>query len=125
MGKPAATDRPYLPSLSHSFTLDFIVTGATQEGLENEVKPVITAFLAERGLTLSEDKTRITHIEEGFDFLGFNLRKYKEKLLIKPAKDSIKHVMKKIRDTFKANLSAKTDTLIKHLNPLIRGWANY
>jgi RNA-directed DNA polymerase len=84
-----------------------------------------TAFLAERGLTLSEDKTRITHIEEGFDFLGFNLRKYKEKLLIKPAKDSIKHVMKKIRDTFKANLSAKTDTLIKHLNPLIRGWANY
>jgi RNA-directed DNA polymerase len=104
---------------------DFIVTGATQEVLEEEVKPVITAFLAERGLSLSEDKTRITHIEEDFNFLGFNIRKYQGKLLIKPAKESIKHVMHKIRNTFKANSSAKTVDLIKQLNPLIRGWANY
>ena len=104
---------------------DFIVTGANPEVLEDEVKPAITAFLAERGLRLSEDKTRITPIEEGFDFLGFNIRKYRGKLLIKPTKDSIKHVTKKIRDTFKANLSAKTGNLIQQLNPLIRGWANY
>jgi RNA-directed DNA polymerase len=104
---------------------DFIVTGATPEVLEDEVKPVITAFLAERGLKLSEDKTKITPIEAGFDFLGFNIRKYQGKLLIKPTKDSIKHVIKRLRDTFKANLSAKTGNLIQQLNPLIRGWANY
>jgi RNA-directed DNA polymerase len=104
---------------------DFIVTGATQEVLEDEVKPAITAFLAERGLRLSEDKTKITPIEAGFDFLGFNIRKYQGKLLIKPTKDSIKHVIKRLRDTFKANLSAKTGNLIQQLNPLIRGWANY
>jgi hypothetical protein len=92
--------------------------------LEDEVKPVITAFLSERGLSLSEDKTRITHIEEGFNFLGFNIRKYQGKLLIKPAKESIKRVMHKIRNTFKANSSVKTVDLIKQLNPLIRGWVN-
>ena len=74
---------------------DFIVTGATQEVLESEVKPAITAFLAERGLRLSEDKTRIPHIEEDFNFLGFTIWKYPGKLLIKPAKESIKRVMPK------------------------------
>jgi RNA-directed DNA polymerase len=102
---------------------DFIVTGATQEVLEEEVKPAITAFLAERGLSLSEDKTRITPIEEGFDFLGFNIRKYPGKLLIKPAKDSIQHVIKRLRGIFKLNPQATTGNLIQQLNPLIRGWA--
>lgn len=69
---------------------DFIVTGASEELLEQEVKPVITRFLTERGLTLSEEKTRVTHIEEGFDFLGQNVRKYNGKLLIKPSKKNVK-----------------------------------
>ena len=68
---------------------DFIVTAFTKEKLENEIKPAIAAFLKERGLELSEEKTKVTHIEEGFDFLGQNLRKYpsqgKSKLLIKPS----------------------------------------
>lgn len=64
---------------------DFIVTGASKEGLEQEVLPVVTAFLAERGLELSKDKTQIIHISTGFDFLGQNVRKYHNKLLIKPA----------------------------------------
>jgi RNA-directed DNA polymerase len=71
---------------------DFIVTADCSALLENRVKPAIQNFLAQRGLSSSEEKTHITHINTGFDFLGFNIRKYKEKLLIKPAKASIKPV---------------------------------
>ncbi len=67
---------------------DFVVTCASKEVLENDIKPLIADFLAERGLTLSEEKTHITHINDGFDFLGFNHRKYKGKLLIKPSKSN-------------------------------------
>ena len=69
---------------------DFIVTAHTRETLEQIVKPAVVAFLTSRGLELSEQKTTITHIETGFNFLGQNVRKYKNKLLIKPAKDGIK-----------------------------------
>ena len=55
---------------------DFVVTGRSKDVLENEVRPVIVQFLRERGLELSQEKTRIVHIEEGFDFLGANIRKY-------------------------------------------------
>jgi len=62
---------------------DFIITGDSKELLENEVRPLVEHFLKERGLTLSADKTHITHINEGFDFLGQNLRKYDGKPLVK------------------------------------------
>ena len=62
---------------------DFIITGHSKEWLEQEVKPVVVEFLAERGLVLSPEKTRVTHIREGFDFLGWNIRKYSGKLLMK------------------------------------------
>lgn len=104
---------------------DFIVSGATKEVLENEVKPAIKEFLLERGLELSEEKTKVTHIQDGFDFLGFNLKKYKDKLLIKPTKQSVKSCLKNIRDTIKARKSVNTEVLIRVLNPKIRGWANY
>ncbi len=104
---------------------DFIVTGLSEEILEREVKPTIVTFLKERGLSLSEEKTRITSIEKGFDFLGFNVRKYNGKLLIKPSKKSIKNVTQKIGETFKAHKTARTCNLIRLLNPIIRGWANY
>ncbi|EAA0617925.1 TPA: group II intron reverse transcriptase/maturase [Shigella flexneri] len=104
---------------------DFIVTGISREILESEVKPLITAFMQERGLLLSEEKTTVTHINDGFDFLGQNVRKYKGKLLIKPSKHNLKMFLNKIRATIEGNKTAKTDTLIKRLNPLIRGWTNY
>ena len=88
-GNLQSTDRPALPSLSHSFTLDFIITGMTQAVLADEVKPLVRQFLKERGLELAEEKTRIVHIDNGFDFLGFNFRKYHGKLLITPAKANI------------------------------------
>jgi RNA-directed DNA polymerase len=104
---------------------DFIITGASRETLEKEVRPVIEEFLAERGLTLSQEKTKITHIEEGFNFLGYNIRKYNDKLLIKPAKENIQAVMRKIRGIIKSNKMSDQGALIKKLNPVIQGWANY
>ncbi|GHO63527.1 hypothetical protein KSC_024190 [Ktedonobacter sp. SOSP1-52] len=69
------------------FADDFIVTGKSKEVLENEVKSLVGQFMRERGLTLSQEKTLITHIENGFDFLGQHLRKYNGKLLITPSKN--------------------------------------
>jgi RNA-directed DNA polymerase len=104
---------------------DFIITGSSKEMLEKEVKPCVEAFLAERGLELSTEKTLITHISEGFDFLGQNVRKYDGKLLIKPSAKNVKTLLESIREIIKANRSAKQETLINLLNPKIRGWANY
>jgi len=104
---------------------DFIITGESEELLENDVKPLIEEFLEQRGLSLSEEKTKISHIDDGFDFLGFNIRKYKGKLLTKPSKSGIASMKAKIRETIKANKSVKTKTLTEKLNPMIRGWGNY
>lgn len=104
---------------------DFIITAKNREILENGVKPLVCEFLQARGLTLSEEKTKITHIDEGFDFLGFNIRKYKGTLLIKPSKKSLKNFMTKIRGIIDANKGSKQESLIRLLNPVITGWVNY
>jgi RNA-directed DNA polymerase len=104
---------------------DFIITGNSKEWLEHEVKPAVVAFLAERGLALSPEKTKITHIEDGFDFLGWNIRKYDGKLLMKPSKANVKAHLDKIREVIKGNKTAKQANLIRLLNPILRGWANY
>jgi RNA-directed DNA polymerase len=104
---------------------DFVVTGASKDVLESKVLPAIRRFLAERGLELSEEKTRITHIEDGFDFLGQHVRKYGDQLLTKPAKKSIKSLLDKVRDIVKGNANATQEALILQLNPVIRGWAMY
>jgi RNA-directed DNA polymerase len=104
---------------------DFIITGNSKEWLEQEVKPAVVEFLAERGLVLSPEKTKITHIREGFDFLGWNIRKYDGKLLMKPSKANVKAHLDKIREVIKANKTAKQANLIRLLNPILRGWANY
>jgi RNA-directed DNA polymerase len=104
---------------------DFIATGVSKEILEQKVKPAIEDFLRVRGLELSQEKTTITRIEDGFDFLGQNVRKYKKKLLITPAKKNVKPFLAKVRKIVRINSDKKTEELIKHLNPVIRGWANY
>jgi RNA-directed DNA polymerase len=104
---------------------DFIITGVSKELLENQVKPLVIEFLQARGLTLSEEKTKITHIEVGFGFLGFNLRKYKGKFIMKPSKKSRKRFLDKVREIVDKNKSAKQQSLIRLLNPVIKGWANY
>jgi len=104
---------------------DFIVTGHSKEWLEQEVKPALVEFLAERGLVLSPEKTKITHIKDGFDFLGWNIRKYNGKFLMKPSTANVKAHLGKIREIIKANKTAKQANLIGLLNPVLRGWANY
>jgi RNA-directed DNA polymerase len=104
---------------------DFIVTAETPEILEERVKPAVEAFLQARGLSLAQEKTHITHIDTGFKFLGFNIRKYKGKLLIKPDKSSVKSVLDKVRVIIKSHPTAKTENLIRQLNPIIWGWTNY
>jgi RNA-directed DNA polymerase len=104
---------------------DFVVTGSSKALLGKDIHPGIVAFLRERGLELSAEKTRLTDIHDGFDFLGQNVRKYKGKLLIKPSKDSVKRFMAKVRAIIKANPCATAGQLITELNPLIRGWTNY
>lgn len=104
---------------------DFVVTGASRDVLELKVLPAVRQFMAARGLELSEEKTRITHIATGFDFLGQNVRKYGGKLLIKPAKKSIKSLLDKVGEIIACNASATQGALIRQLNPVIRGWAQY
>lgn len=104
---------------------DFIVTGITKELLTEEVQTVIERFLDSRGLKLSPEKTRITHISEGFDFLGVNIRKSKDKLMIKPTQSNVQTFLSKVRSTIKACIGMTQGKLIQILNPIIRGWVNY
>jgi RNA-directed DNA polymerase len=105
---------------------DFIVTGANEEVLINVVKPIIVNFLSERGLTLSETKTKITSVFDGFDFLGQNIKKYSNgKLLIKPSKDNFKSVLTKIKQLIKWHWGSTTVNLLRTVNPIITGWTNY
>ena len=103
---------------------DFIVTTDSEETAK-EIRGLIEVFLKERGLELSMEKTLITHIDKGFDFLGWNFRKYKGKLLIKPSKKSIGNVTQKISDIIKKGKAWKQENLIDALNPVITGWTNY
>jgi len=103
---------------------DFIVTADDKETLL-EIKAMLMEFLRERGLELSEEKTLITHIDEGFDFLGFNIRKYNGKLIIKPSRKSQEHIVDKLHQTIFKWKSAHQQVLIEELNPIITGWTNF
>ena len=109
---------------------DFVVTGCSKELLETVVRPWIEAFLRERGLQLSEEKTRIVSIDEGFDFLGWNFRKFRKgrdgkELLITPSRKNAKAFYAKVRSIIQKSLSVPAVRLIKLLNPVLRGWAQY
>jgi RNA-directed DNA polymerase len=104
---------------------DFVVPCGSQELLETEIRPWIEAFLAKRGLRLSQAKTKIVHIDQGFDFLGWNFRKYEEKLLIKPSKKNVKAFYEKLRKVIGEHLMVRQEDMIRLLNPILRGWAQY
>ena len=101
------------------------MTGDSRQVLSKQVLPAVRQFLSVRGLTLSGEKTRIVHIVEGFDFLGFNIRKYREKLLIKPAKANIRTFLCDIRRFIKESVSVKLSVLLRRLNTKLRGWCQY
>lgn len=104
---------------------DFIITGDSPDLLKEKVMPVVEEFLAERGLTLSQEKTKITSITDGFDFLGQNVRKYKGTLLITPLKKGFQALCEKVKTVAKKNRSVSPEFLIVQLNPIIRGWCNF
>ena len=103
---------------------DFVVTATSREDIE-AILPKIEQWLAERGLQLNKEKTRIVHINEGFNFLGFNLRQYNGKLLIKPQKEKVLQFLQEIRDWLKENKTVEQEIVIKQLTPKIRGFGNY
>jgi RNA-directed DNA polymerase len=107
------------------FADDFIVTGRSKAFLEQEAQPLVAQFLAVRGLALSSEKTRGTHIEDGFDFLGTHVRKDRGKLLCMPSKKNVHAFLDTIRGIVKRHKQAITGNLIMQLNPVIRGWAQY
>jgi RNA-directed DNA polymerase len=104
---------------------DFIVTAKSRAILEKYIIPAVKKFLEERGLELSKDKTRITHIKDGFTFLGQTFQKHGKKLHIVPAKEGVLALIEKLGTIFHKYVSAPMITLIKKLNEVLRGWANY
>lgn len=98
---------------------------ATKE-IAEEAKELIREFLKTRGLELSEEKTTITHINDGFDMLGWTFRKFKRKLIVKPSKKSIKSFVASLSETIlKRGKAWKQAVLVQRLNQQIRGWTNY
>lgn len=103
---------------------DFVALCTTEEEAW-ECKTRLAEWLSPRGLTFNEEKTRVCHVEEGFDFLGFNVRRYKGKLLIKPSKEAAQRARGRIKEIARSNRGAPTKALISRLNPFVRGWATY
>jgi RNA-directed DNA polymerase len=104
---------------------DFVITAIDKETITNEIIPLVTAFLSERGLELAPEKSKITNINDGFNFLSQNVRKYKGKLLIRPSKESVQSFKNKIKLIIRENRGIPAHALIRILNPVIRGWSNY
>ncbi len=104
---------------------DFVVTAPSKEVLEEYVKPKLTNFLKQRGLELSEAKTRIVRIDEGFNFLGFEVRRFKGTLLTKPEKDKVLQHLRSIKAYLNSHEQTPAGQVVCDLNPVIRGWANY
>jgi RNA-directed DNA polymerase len=112
---------------------DLVVFCESLEDATLVAEQILPEWLGERGLSLAPEKTRIVHLREGFDFLGFNVRHYAApqtsksgyKLLIKPSKQSVAELRRKLRDAWLQLRGHNVHAVVRRLNPLIRGWANY
>ena len=127
-GVNAGTAVPGTPILVR-YADDMVVCCASRQQAEH-VKGRLAHWLAPRGLVFNEDKTRIVHLDEGFDFLGFNLRRYRRgdrpgKLLIKPSQDAVRRIRRRLAEEIRGMRGSNATALITRLNPIIRGWAAY
>lgn len=104
---------------------DLVVTAPSREAILEHVLPRLTTFLAARGLELSEAKTRIVHVGDGFDFLGFTIRRYGKSLVTRPAKGKVLEHLRSVKAYLNAHKQAPAGQAIRDLNPVVRGWANY
>ncbi|HNB73558.1 MAG TPA: group II intron reverse transcriptase/maturase [Acidobacteriota bacterium] len=103
---------------------DFVITAKTKEDIE-AIVPKVSEWLALRGLKLNEEKTRIGSVAEGFDFLGFNIRQYRGKCLIKPQKEKVQAKVKELKEWLRTHQNVTPEAVIQKFNPILRGWANY
>ena len=104
---------------------DLVVTAPTRDILQTHVVPALTTFLGERGLKLSEAKTRVVHVDDGFDFLGFTVRRYRGTVLTRPQKAKVVQHLRAIGDYLRRHRQAGPSQVIGDLAPLIRGWTAY
>ena len=102
---------------------DFIIIAKSKEEAMKIKQDVKEFLMKEVSLELSDKKTHITEISKGFDFLGFNFKQYKDTLLIKPSKNNLQLLMKKMARIIRQSKSSRE--IIAKLNPVIRGWCNY
>jgi len=104
---------------------DFIITGKSRRLLERQIRPAVEDFLADRGLTLSKEKTVITYIKKGFTFLGQTFRKHGRVLHITPSVEGVLALIRKVGTLIRKHVSVPMPVLIKKLNETLRGWGNY
>jgi len=90
-----------------------------------EIKAQLAAWLRPRGLSFNEDKTRVVDIDTGFDFVGFNVRRYSDKLLIKPSAAAMRRIRERLRTEVRALRGANVLALVRTINPIVRGWSAY
>lgn len=107
---------------------DFVALCHSREQAET-VREKLSTWLKPRGLSFNQDKTRIVHIDDGFDFLSFNIRRYYgasgTKVLTKPSKDALRKIRRRLRQELRDLRGATTEAVIRRLNPIIRGQASY
>jgi RNA-directed DNA polymerase len=105
---------------------DFLITGTSRALLHDQVQPLVAHFLKERGLMLSHEKTQITHVEQGVDFLGQNVRRYPcGQVLTKPSSQSVRTFLSQIQETIDNSGSLMAGELVQRLNQQIKGWTMY
>ena len=92
----------------------------------HEVKAALAEWLTPRGLAFNDDKTRIVSVDDGFDFLGFNVRRYPNgKLLITPSADAVRRLRARLRVEMRAARGANVGAVLRAVNPIVRGWSAY
>ncbi|MEV6777456.1 group II intron reverse transcriptase/maturase [Streptomyces syringium] len=123
MEKAPASRRAHAPVLVR-YADDFVVLCHSEE-MAHEVKEKLAKWLHPRGLYFNEEKTRIVHLDEGFDFLGFNVRRYGGKLLIKPSKEAVKRFRRRLHAEVLALRGGNAFAVVRKLNPIIKGWCTY
>jgi RNA-directed DNA polymerase len=123
-GRHAGESMPDSPVLVR-YADDLVAMCHSREAAQ-QIKAQLADWLAPRGLVFNEDKTRIVHAETGFDFLGFNVRRYPcGKLLIKPSKTAVRRIRKRLREEVRALRGAPPLAVLRALNPIVRGWSAY
>ncbi|MGW7449766.1 group II intron reverse transcriptase, partial [Kitasatospora sp. NPDC054795] len=119
-GTYTARDSPVLVRYADDF-----VAMCHSEEEAHRIKAELEQWLKPRGLRFNEEKTRVVHVAQGFDFLGFGIRRYGDKLLIKPSMDAVERIRKRLKVEVKALYGANAGGVLKKLVPIIRGWAAY